>query len=142
MRAALVATSEHSAEPRGNGPPKFWRTFNGPVIGTGTTETINGRLEYLRGSSRGFCDLTNYVVRSFLETGGFRPCLDFQLRWAVVGRPIGDAVGVAGQPFSMKQNQLMMLSSSRERMNPCSGVDSQRTPDLVDRQDTPPKLTR
>lgn len=45
------------------------RTSNGP------TEAINGRLEHLRGSALGFRNLTNYIARSLLETGGFRPRL-------------------------------------------------------------------
>jgi transposase len=44
-------------------------TSNGP------TEAINGRLEHLRGSALGFTNLTNYIARSLLETGGFRPQL-------------------------------------------------------------------
>ncbi|WP_206661047.1 hypothetical protein, partial [Propioniciclava flava] len=31
------------------------------------------RLEHLRGSALGFRNLTNYIARSLLETGGFRP---------------------------------------------------------------------
>ena len=48
-------------------------TSNGP------TEAINGRLEHLRGSALGFRNLTNYIARSLLETGGFRPQLHLQL---------------------------------------------------------------
>jgi hypothetical protein len=33
------------------------------------------RLEHLRGSALGFRNLTNYIARSLLETGGFRPRL-------------------------------------------------------------------
>ncbi len=44
-------------------------TSNGP------TEAINGRREHLRGSALGFRNLTNYIARSLLETGGFRPRL-------------------------------------------------------------------
>ncbi|MGO1325928.1 MAG: ISL3 family transposase [Brevibacterium aurantiacum] len=44
-------------------------TSNGP------TEAMNGRLEHLRGSALGFRNLTNYIARSLLETGGFRPRL-------------------------------------------------------------------
>jgi len=44
-------------------------TSNGP------TEAINGRLEHLRGTALGFRNLTNYIARSLLETGGFRPQL-------------------------------------------------------------------
>ena len=44
-------------------------TSNGP------TEAINGRLEHLRGIAMGFRNLTHYVARSLLESGGFRPHL-------------------------------------------------------------------
>jgi transposase len=45
----------------------------------GPTEAINGRIEHLRGSALGFHNLTNYIARSLLETGGFRPHLHPQL---------------------------------------------------------------
>lgn len=41
----------------------------------GPTEAINGRLEHLRGSALGFRNLANYIARSLLESGGFRPVL-------------------------------------------------------------------
>src|SRR4051794_40688187 len=44
-------------------------TTNGP------TEAINSRLEHLRGSALGFRNLTNYIARCLLGTGGFRPRL-------------------------------------------------------------------
>ena len=44
-------------------------TSNGP------TQAINGRLEHLRGSALGFRNRTNYIARSLLESGGFRPRL-------------------------------------------------------------------
>lgn len=44
-------------------------TSNGP------TEAINGRLGHLRGSAFGLCNLTHYIARSLLESGGFRPQL-------------------------------------------------------------------
>jgi transposase len=47
--------------------------FERPGTSTGPTEAINGRLEHLRGSALGFRNLTNYIARSLLETGGFRP---------------------------------------------------------------------
>ena len=49
--------------------------FDRPGTSNGPTEAINGRLEHLRGSALGFRNLTNYVARSLLETGGFRPAL-------------------------------------------------------------------
>jgi len=50
--------------------------FDRPGTSNGPTEAINGRLEHLRGSALGFRNLTNYIARSLLETGGFRPQLD------------------------------------------------------------------
>ncbi|BDZ61690.1 ISL3 family transposase ISPfr6 [Demequina sediminis] len=49
--------------------------FDRPATSNGPTEAINGRLEYLRGSALGFRNLTHYIARSLLETGGFRPLL-------------------------------------------------------------------
>ena len=46
-----------------------------PGTSNGPTEAINGRLEHLRGSALGFRNLTNYIARSLLEAGGFRPQL-------------------------------------------------------------------
>jgi Transposase len=48
--------------------------FDRPGTSNGPTEAI-GRLEHLRGSALGFRNLTNYIARSLLETGGFRPRL-------------------------------------------------------------------
>ena len=53
--------------------------FDHPHTSNGPTEAINGRLEYLRGSALGFRNLTNYITRCLLETGGFRPQLHPQL---------------------------------------------------------------
>ena len=49
--------------------------FDRPGTSNGPTEAINGRIEHLRGSALGFRNLTNYIARSLLETGGFRPQL-------------------------------------------------------------------
>ena len=54
--------------------------FDRPGTSNGPTEAINGRLEHLRGSALGFRNLTNYIARSLLETGGFRPHLHRRLR--------------------------------------------------------------
>ena len=35
-------------------------------------EAINGRLQHLRGYAHGVSDLTNYIARILLETGGLR----------------------------------------------------------------------
>lgn len=50
--------------------------FDHPRTSNGPTEAINGRLEHLRGSALEFRNLTNYIARSLLETGGFRPLLN------------------------------------------------------------------
>ncbi|MDR1077285.1 MAG: ISL3 family transposase [Propionibacteriaceae bacterium] len=54
--------------------------FDRPGTSNGPTEAINGRLEHLRGSALGFRNLTHYIARSLLETGGFRPLLHPQMR--------------------------------------------------------------
>ncbi|NLW04188.1 MAG: transposase, partial [Pseudomonadaceae bacterium] len=41
-------------------------TSNGP------TEAINSRLENLRGIALSFRNLTNYIARCLLESGGFK----------------------------------------------------------------------
>ena len=47
--------------------------FDHPHTTGAPTETINGRLKHLRGSALGFRNLTHYITRALLETGGFRP---------------------------------------------------------------------
>ena len=54
--------------------------FERPGSSNGPTEAINGRLEHLRGSALGFRNLTHYIARSLLETGGFRPQIHPRLR--------------------------------------------------------------
>ena len=49
--------------------------FERPGTSNGPTEAINGRLEHLRGTALGFRNLINYIARSLLEAGGFRPHL-------------------------------------------------------------------
>lgn len=49
--------------------------FDRPGTSNGPTEAINGRLEHLRG----FRNLTNYIARSPLEIGGFKPALHPEL---------------------------------------------------------------
>ena len=49
-------------------------TSNGP------TEAINGRLEHLRGTALRFRNLTNYITRALMDTGGFRPRIHPLLR--------------------------------------------------------------
>ena len=55
--------------------PDILAFFDRPGTSNGPTEAINGRLEHLRGSALGFRNLTNYIARSLLETGGIRPRL-------------------------------------------------------------------
>ena len=53
--------------------------FDHPHTSNDPTEAINGRLEHLRGSALGFRNLTHYITRALLETGGFKPQLHPQL---------------------------------------------------------------
>ncbi|WCC79123.1 transposase [Cutibacterium equinum] len=41
----------------------------------GPTEAINKRLEHLRGTAFGLCNLIHYIVRSLLKADGFKPDL-------------------------------------------------------------------
>jgi hypothetical protein len=52
--------------------------FDRPGTSNGPTEAISGRLEHRGGSALGFRNLTNYIARSLLETGGFKPQLHRQ----------------------------------------------------------------
>lgn len=54
--------------------------FDRPGTSNGPTEAINGRLEHLRGTALGFRNLAHYILRSLLDTGGFRPLLHRQMR--------------------------------------------------------------
>ena len=54
--------------------------FTRPGTSNGPTEAINGRLEHLRGSALRFRNLTHYIARCLLDSGGFRPVLHSQLR--------------------------------------------------------------
>ena len=58
---------------------RFLAYFDTDGASNGPTEAINGRLEHLRGSALGFRNLTHYITRSLLETGGFKPQLHPQL---------------------------------------------------------------
>ncbi|WP_238385364.1 transposase, partial [Nesterenkonia muleiensis] len=58
-----------------NQAPDILAYFDHPRTSNGPTEAINGQLEHLRGSTLRFRNLTNYIARSLLESGGFRPQL-------------------------------------------------------------------
>ncbi len=47
--------------------------FDYPGTSNGPSEAINGLLEHLRGTARGFRNLTHYIARCLLDAGGFRP---------------------------------------------------------------------
>ena len=54
--------------------------FDRPGTSNGPTEAINGSLEHLRGAALGFRNATHCIIRSLLDTEGFRPLLHPQLR--------------------------------------------------------------
>lgn len=54
--------------------------FDRPRTSNEPTEAFNGRLEHLRGIALGFRNLTNYIARSLLESGGFKSLLHPDLR--------------------------------------------------------------
>ena len=47
--------------------------FDHPSTSNSPTEAINGLLEHLRGTTRGFRSIINYIARYPLHAGGFRP---------------------------------------------------------------------
>jgi transposase len=49
--------------------------FDRPGTSNGQAKRSTDALEHLRGSALGFRNLTTYIARSLLETGGFRPHL-------------------------------------------------------------------
>ena len=49
--------------------------FDHPNTSNGPTEAINGLIEHLRGTARGFRNLHHYIARSLLDAGGFRPLI-------------------------------------------------------------------
>lgn len=51
-----------------------------PGTSNAPTEAINGRLERLPGTALGLRHLSNYIARSLLEAGGFRPRPHPQMR--------------------------------------------------------------
>jgi hypothetical protein len=71
VRSLVIRPPFETGGHRGRRPAYLDRagTSNGP------TEAINGRLEHLCGSALGFRNLANYIARSLLEAGGFRPQL-------------------------------------------------------------------
>ena len=77
--AASQSCAHRGRHPRSNveeAPRRRARLLRTPRHpSNGPTEAINGRLEHLRGTALGFRNLTNYIARSLLEAGGFRPVL-------------------------------------------------------------------
>ena len=49
--------------------------FDHPRTSNGPTEAINGLIEHLRGTARGFRNIVHYIARSLLDAGGFRPLI-------------------------------------------------------------------
>lgn len=46
--------------------------FDHPRTSNGPSETINGLIEHLRGTARGFRNIVHYIARSLLDAGGFQ----------------------------------------------------------------------
>lgn len=47
--------------------------FDHPGTSNGPTEAVNGLLEHLRGTAKGFRNIINYIARCLLDTGELRP---------------------------------------------------------------------
>ena len=74
-RTRRAGRGHHAGQDPDQAGPDVLAYFDRPGTSNGPTEAINGRLEHLRGSALGFRNLTNYIARSLLEAGGFRPQL-------------------------------------------------------------------
>ena len=98
--------------------------FDRPVTSIGPTGAINGRLEHLRGLALGFLNLTNYVPRSLLATGGFRPQLQPRLWRAAQVLHIGpgdgpEEVGATNQLWSARMVRICAGRRPLEVRNLC-----------------------
>ncbi|AOP53553.1 Mobile element protein [Brevibacterium aurantiacum] len=51
-----------------------------PFWNVGRTQQMTGAVGVVAGSALGFRNLTHYIARSLLESGGFRPTLHSQSR--------------------------------------------------------------
>ena len=49
--------------------------FDHPGTSNGPTEAVNGLLEHLRGTAKGFRNIVNYIARCLPDAGGFRPLI-------------------------------------------------------------------
>lgn len=49
--------------------------FDHPGTSNGPTEAVNGLLEHLRGTAKGFRNIVNYIARRLLNAGGFKPLI-------------------------------------------------------------------
>ena len=49
--------------------------FDHPGTSNGPTEAVNGLLEHLRGTAKGFRNIVNYIARCLLDAGGFKPLI-------------------------------------------------------------------
>ena len=49
--------------------------FDHPSTSNGPTEAVNGLLEHLRGTAKGFRSIVNYTARCLPDTGGFKPLI-------------------------------------------------------------------
>lgn len=49
--------------------------FDHPGTSNGPTEAVNGLLEHLRGTAKGFRSIVNYITRCLLDAGGFKPLI-------------------------------------------------------------------
>lgn len=47
--------------------------FDHPGTSNGPTEAVNGLLEHLRGTAKGFRNIVNYIARCLLNAGELRP---------------------------------------------------------------------
>ena len=49
--------------------------FDHPSTSNSPTETVNGLLEHLHGTTKSFRSIINYITRCLLDAGGFKPLI-------------------------------------------------------------------
>jgi len=63
------------AQPSRTTSPSYSPRSTGTNLVKLRTEAVNGLIEHLRGTARGFRNLHHYIARSLLDAGGFRPLI-------------------------------------------------------------------
>lgn len=103
--------------------------FDCPKASNGPTEALNGRLEHLRGTALDFRNLTNYITRSLLETGGFKPHLHPQMGRAA--KTIRSTASATSYARTRNTPPLASTPDSSTPKPPINGILKSKSPGTV-----------